>query len=115
MGDCANGSTVTFDSVAIGEAIDIQFSENGNPVDITVLSDTIKKFCNGATSIECTVEILGSESTSAVAIGDTGALAIAWNDTGTESVTLVVVTARDTGASEGDKISTTYTFQPTNA
>lgn len=111
--DSANGSTVTFDAVAIGEARDISFSEDGNPIDVTVLGDTIHTFVNGATTIECTVEIVGSESTSAVAIGDTGALAIAWNDSGSESVTSVICTNRSSSGSLDTEITTSYTFQPT--
>lgn len=113
--DCANGSTVTFDSVAIGEARDISFTEDGNPVDVTVLADTIHKFCNGATNIECVVEIVGSESTSAVAIGDTGALAIAWNDSGSDAIAAAIVTNRDTSGGLDGEIVTTYTFAPTTS
>ena len=113
--DCANGSTATFDSVAIGEARDISFTEDGNPVDITVLADTFHRFCNGATNIECVVEIVGSKSSSAVAVGDTGALAIAWNDSGSEAIAHAIVTNRDTSGGLDGEIVTTYTFAPTVA
>lgn len=110
--DCTNGSTFTFDAVAVGEVRDISFTEDGNAVDITVLGDTFHKFCNGATSIECTIEIIGSETTSAIAVGDTGALAIAWNDSGSESIN-AICTNRSSSGSLDTEITTSYTFQPT--
>ena len=115
MSDCGNGSTVSFDAVNIGEARDISFTEDGNPVDVTVLADTFHKFCNGASNIECVVEIIGSESASAVAIGDTGALAIVWNDTGTDAIAAAIVTNRDTSTGLDSEIVTTYTFAPTTS
>lgn len=113
--DVTNGSTVTFDSVAIGELTSISFTEDGNPVDVTTLADTFHRFCNGATNIECVVDILGSESSSAVAIGDTGALAVAWNDSGDDAITDAIVTNRETSGDLDGAITTTYTFAPTVA
>ena len=111
--DCANGSTFTFDAVAVGEVRDISFSESANEVDVTTLADSEHLYCPGATDIECTIEIVGSITTSAIAIGDAGALAISWNDSGSESIGNAVCTGRETTGSLDTEIATSYTFKPT--
>ena len=110
---CSNGSTFSFDAADIGEVRSIDFTASANEADVTVLSDTEHKYCPGATDIECVIEIVGSQSTSAIAVGDVGAIAISWNDTGSESIPDAVCTGRETSGSLDSEITTTYTFKPT--
>lgn len=110
MAESANGSTATFDSTALGTVRDISWTENGNPIDVTDLGDTNHIFEVGITDIECTLTVVGGED-SAAAVGDSGTLAISWNDGSSESATMVC-TNRETSGSLDSEITTNYTFKP---
>lgn len=108
------GSTLTFNSQAIGAIRSISYSVDGGSVDVTSLSNSTHISVGGIKTVECTVELVGDENTYA-AVGNTGALSIAWfsGDTDGSEATNFRVSRRSTQGSMDGEITTSVTFVPT--
>ena len=107
--DGFNGSTVTFDSVAVGDLLSIDYSDSVEAIDTTDSADTSHKYLTGIPDPECSVEVVGVPSLSVAA---TGTLSVAWFDGTTDTMTASVLTEISSSGSVDDKISTTLTFKP---
>jgi len=109
--DGFNGSTLTFPSTSasVGKIVSIQFTEDGNAVDLTTLDDTTHVFGVGIKDVECVVETKGVNT---LTVGTTGALAVTWFDGGSEAIGAGVLTARDRGGSLDGELTTSLTFKP---
>lgn len=110
--DTGNGTTLTFDSAAVGKITDISFSKDGNPIDVTNLGSTVQEFLNGTPAIECTITVVGVSS---LAVDDSGTLAIAWNDGSSDNGdgATFIITKREPSTGTNSRIETAVTFQPT--
>lgn len=116
MAFSANGTTVSFGGNSLGELTDISFSTEGEKIDVSNLSDTIKIYEVGQSDIECEISVNGHPSASgAVSKGDTGALTITWNDGSTDSITLSLVTSIETSGEVDGKVESTLTLVPTQS
>lgn len=109
-----NKSTATFPdaNTAIGSLRSINFRASGARADVTGASDNTKSFVVGVPGTEVTVSVVGPLG-SGVDVGDTGALAIAWNDN-TTSGTIGACQVSDidkSGSMDGEIISN-ITFVP---
>ena len=109
MAKSANGSTLTFDSGAVGDLRSISFSDNANEIDVTVLADTSHSYEAGIPDLECTCEVLG---VSTLARGATGALAIAWNDGTSDAIADSLITAVESSGDLDGELTTSITFKP---
>lgn len=109
MSDYAfNGTTITFAAGAVSKVRDMRFSEDGNEIDITGISDAAHIFAVGLTTEECEVTVLGS---TALDVGDKGAIAITWPDATTESVTNGLITSVEKGGSLDGELTSTIRFR----
>lgn len=106
------GSTLTFGGSLIGDITDIEFTDDGGPVDVTTLDSAVREFVAGIADLECTISTKGISS---VVQGDTGTLVIAWNDGTADGggTQLFLCTNRGGSGSEGGPITTALTFKPT--
>jgi len=105
-----NGSTLTFDSASVGRLRSLDFSSSGAKVDVTDSADSEKKYEAGIPDLSLTAEVVGGTSLS---IGDSGALVVAWTDTGSlGSITSAVVTDISVSGSMDGEILSTVTFVP---
>lgn len=109
----ANGSTVSFGGTGIGGLVDISFSESGQRIEGTNLADTINQFEVGTSEIECQITVNGNND-HGVAVGDTGAISVTWNDSSSDSIGAAVCTDVETSGSLNGAIQTTLTFVPHN-
>lgn len=106
--DGAAGSTLTWAGTT--QAVSsISYADNGNPVDVTTLSDTTHQYVIGIRDPECTVETVGISS---VTVGATGALSIAWFDGDSASIASAVCTSADSSGEIDGALSSSLTFKP---
>src|SRR6056297_3144009 len=113
MGYKFNGTTQNASS-GEGGVTDCSFTSSAETIDITSADDDSKTFETGVPDSEATVTIIGS---TAVAVGDTLALSIAWaDDTGSaDAMTNAIVTNVETSGSMDGAITSTITLKPTPA
>lgn len=107
-----NGTTLTFGvGSAMAKVKDIQVTENGNEVDVTGSDDDLHNYVLGIPDVEISVTVVGTTS---VALGDTGAMSIAFNDGTTETFdsATFIVTSKPRGGSMDGEITSTITFKP---
>jgi len=106
--DGANGSTLTWAGTT--QAVtSISFTEAGNEVDVTHMGSSTHVYVIGIPDSECTCELVGA---STAAVGDAGALAIAWNDTGTDAIAAAIVTNVEVSGALDGAITSSLTFKP---
>jgi len=103
------GAVLTFNSTPY-ECQSISFTNNGNPIDLTNLGSSTHEYWVGITDPECTAAIVGQAA--APALGATGALSVTYNDTGTDTMTLAVVTNVETSADVDSPLLANVTFKP---
>lgn len=80
--DGAQGTTLTFAGTSIGKITDISFSQNGTPVEVTNLADTVNKFLGGTVDYQLNVTVIGISNR---AIYATGAISVAFFDGTTDT------------------------------
>lgn len=89
-------------------------TENGNPIDLTLTTDTSHQYKNGITDFEMTVEVLGDDTWMALGSTESGATTLTLT-TGSEvlfTVTNCLITNVDrTGTLDGP-MTTSLTFKP---
>ena len=110
--DAFNGSTI---SIAAGDQVpllDINYTEAGAEIDVTGCADATHTYEAGIEDVTATYTIVGGN---ALSVGDEGAIAVAWFDGSSESMTNGVVTNIVTSGSLDDKITTAVTVRPTAA
>lgn len=105
----ANGSTFAFASTTTTAIHSISFKEDGNEVDLTTLDSAYHKFVAGIPSIECSIDVIGNVTNT---IGQTGAIAIAWFDGTSDSMTTALITSLETSGELDGEIKTSITFKP---
>lgn len=107
--DVSNGSTFTFGATAQADVRSIGWSENGNPVDVTVLGSANHFYEIGIPDTTATIEVVGISS---VDVGDTGTVAVAWFDGSSESYDAMICTSKDANGSLDTELTTTLEFKP---
>lgn len=110
MAETSNGTTFTFAAAEAVDARTINFSENGNPIDISVLGSTHHIWEVGMSDYELSIETVGQND---ISVGDSGTIVIAWADSSTDdSPGTILCTAKDTTANLDNEITCTLTFKP---
>ena len=110
MGLSANGSAVSFATNPVGDVTSISFSDGANEIDVTNLADATHVFESGIPTLEVTIEINGTTS---IDRGDTGAIAITWNDGGTDGSGVTwLCSSRESSGGIDEPITTSLTFVP---
>jgi len=111
--DGFNGTTISFATVDQAPLRDISVSESGAEVDVTGSADTFKTYEAGIPDETVTFTHVGG---STIAIGDEGAVVVAWNDSGTDgSLTNGVLVGKKTSGSMDGEILTALTVRPVPA
>ena len=106
-----NGSTLTFNGVAVAKLADCQHKVSGAIIDVTEPGDVMKFYEVGVPDHEVTAKLAGGTT---LAHGATGTLAIVWNNGLTTATPgLWVVTNGDNGGSQDAPITGNATFKPT--
>lgn len=108
MADSSNGTTFTFDSVLQGDVRSVQFNEQVTPIPITVLGSSAHLVEGGLPKEICTIEVVGVSS---LVLNATGALAIVWGDSSTDSLTTATLLGKDISASIDEPLLTSLTFE----
>ena len=104
------GSTFTFGGAGQSNLVDLGFTEDGVPIDVTDLAASLKEYETGIKDVELVVTVNGVSS---VAIGDTGTATIAWNAGGSSAITNSVCTNRAISGNGIDGATQTeLTFKP---
>ena len=103
-----NGTTLTYNAVSVDKITNMKFSEDGNEIDITGISDAKHIFANGLTTEECEITVLGS---TALAVGDNSALSITWPDATTEPITNALITSVEKGGSVDGELTSVITIR----
>ncbi len=113
MAFTATGTTLTPSSGIQTNLISISASENGNPIDVTNLSDVQHLFEPGIPEVEVTFTIEGAMSP-ALAVNDIEALlTLSWADADADTVlTGALVTNIESSGSPGERKETSITFKP---
>lgn len=105
--DGFNGATLTFATVAVGPLRSINTTDVGAKADTTGSDDSVKTYDVGIPDVSVTCEVMGTVT---VAVGDIGALAVAWLDidSGTDGTiaSAQVVSVNTTGSMDGEITST---------
>lgn len=109
MADSSNGSTFTFAAANQADVRSITYAENGNPIDVTVLGSANHFYELGVPDITATIEVVGVSS---VALGDAGAVAIAWNDGSSEAYDSMICVSKDVTGSLDSELTTSLEFKP---
>jgi len=111
--DGFNGSTLTFDSSPVGDKLrSISTSEDGGDVNITGSGHSVGLSIDAIPKLEITATVVGVASQ---ARGDTGAIAVAWNDGTSDDGgghTFRISKREVSGDMDGELI-TSLTFVPT--
>jgi hypothetical protein len=108
-----NGSTAALGATNIIPLVTIDYTDAPTPVDVGGAADTTVKHQVGRHRKTTTVTHKGGPL---LAKGQTGVLAIVWNDTGTAgSMTKAIVAKKPVSGKLDGEITTTYTFRPTPA
>lgn len=108
MAESSNGSTLTFGATAQADVRSITFTEDSSPIDITTLGASEHLYESGLIDLELTAEAVGIN---AIDVGDTGSVAIAWNDGGSDSVTGMICISKEATGSIDTEITTSLTFK----
>ena len=104
------GSTFTLGAAAQSNLVDLGFTEDGDPIDVTDLAASVKEYEVGIKDVELVVTVNGVSS---IAIGDTGAATITWNTGDTSTITTSVCTGRNvSGNGISGATTTELTFKP---
>jgi hypothetical protein len=104
------GSTFTLGGAAQSNLVDVGFTEDGDPIDVTDLAATVKEYETGISDVELTVTVNG---VSTISVGDSGAAVITWNAGGTSTITTSVCTSRNvSGNGISGATTTELTFKP---
>ncbi len=107
MAESFNGSTFSHAAADQADIRSISFSEASPEIDITVSASSAHLVEAGLPKVTCTIETTGVTGLSQGAVG---ALAISWNDGGSESVTGVVLLSIESNGSVDTELSSTLTF-----
>ena len=107
-----NGSTMTWPNTStnLANVVSMDFAEPMAEVDITDASDTYKTYEAGLRDLEFTVELNGNP---AIAVGDPGALAVAWNDGTTDAMGTAKIFEKAVRGEVDGAIRTTLRFKMT--
>ena len=110
--DVANGSVLIF-GTNVTDVINLGFSSNGNPIDLTDLLDTNHKYAPGIPDLEVTATVTGAAPYSPAYNTTGAALTLTWNDgtTAVSTVTYICVSANTSGGVD-QPITTQLTFKP---
>lgn len=109
MADSTNGSTITFGGSPQGDLISLAFNESAEQIQVTNLASGTHVFESGILQQELTFSING---VSTLSIGDTGAVAVAWNDGANDSMTSGVVVGNERSGDLDGPISSAITIVP---
>lgn len=113
MAYSANGTTVKWPdtSTTLGQPISVARPVSAAKIRVTNLSSTRHIYEAGLPENEVTISINGIGNT-AIEVGDTGVLTIAWNSGDTSSLSnMVVINNEPSGAVDG-AITSNITFAP---
>lgn len=113
MATSAAGTTITFGGSSLGVVQSIRVGETGAELDITDISTELCKLYEaGLSDLTLDVTVKGAGAASK---GDTGAIALTWNDSGSEitvsGITWVVMSVQKSGEVGGQAI-VEYAFKP---
>lgn len=107
--DSANGTTLTFGTTTVAKITSITFNGDSNAIDVTGLTNASHQYVSGIPNANLTVECIG---TSALTVGTTNAVTVAWNSGHTDSITAAIITGvSHSGALDG-ALTSTITIQP---
>jgi|WetSurMetagenome_2_1015567.scaffolds.fasta_scaffold26577_3 hypothetical protein len=107
--DGFNGSTISFGS-AVANLRGIAFDGSAAEVNVTSSTDTSQGHVAGKPKYDLSVDLIGGSTISA---GNSGALAIAWFDGASDSLTKVVCVGRSIKGNMDGEITTTLKFANT--
>jgi hypothetical protein len=106
--DVGQGTTLSF-GTSMAKVVDINFSANGNPVDLSVLADTAHKYGAGLPDLEVQATHVG---TGGGTLNSTGALVIVWNDGTTDTLGTYLMTSKTKQTGVGGRIESRCTYKP---
>lgn len=110
MADSANGSTFNWGGTVQTDVRSINFTENGNPIDVSVLGSAQHVYELGLVDTEIVVEAVGVSS---IEVSTTTQAATAtWNDGSTDSLSIALCTGKDVSGSLDTELITSLTFKP---
>lgn len=108
--DSSNGTTFTFGTLQ-SDVVSVNLTINGNPIDLTDLSDTKMVYINGIPDYEVQVTLIGT--TSIDPTDSAAALSVAFNDgTTLPSAVNYICTNVSMSAGVNNRIESTLTFKP---
>ena len=107
-----NGTTITIASSAQTDLLSIDYTKEGAKVQVTGADATTKLFVAGIPEEGVTFTVAGGTT---LDVGDTGAVAIAFNDGTAVSLTNSVVTSISISGSEDSPIVSSITLAPAAA
>ena len=110
--DGFNGSPISIGAADQTPLRDISFDQSCAEVDVTGAADSEKTYEAGIPDKTVTYTVVG---TTTLAIGDEGAVAVSWNDGGSDSLTNGVVVGVSPSGSMDGEILTNITVRPTAA
>lgn len=107
----SNGSTVSFNGNLLHHVVSIQCQIGGADVDIAALEDARKNSLGGMEEITVTV---GFNTTNhGLTRAQTGDIAVAYNDGGSNSINDMRVASFDNNAQKDSPLQSTVVFKPT--
>ena len=109
--DAGNAATFSFGGTTQGKVTSISFSQNGNEIDVTAFGDTAHEYLLGIPDTECSVELIG---VTALTLGASGAVAVAWADSGTSTsaITSAIITSIEKSDSLDGPVTSSLTLKP---
>ena len=109
MAESANGTTISF-SGAHSDVRSISFSENGNPIDVSVLGSANHIWELGLIDTDITVETVGQ---SAITVSTTSSAAVVtWSDGSSAQSANAICVGKEVSGSLDTEITTSLTFKP---
>ena len=108
--DASGGTTFNFGG-AVSKVASISFDTDINPIDTTSLTDNTHVFLSGTPSVECTIELFGT-NTSITETVTPASLTITYPDTQTDTIATARVLRKSVNASVDAAITTSITFAP---
>lgn len=108
----SGGTTLSFGAVDQTPVRSMTYNETSNEHDITDLAKSQHTFIAGIATFELTIEIIGNTT---MERGDTGVIAIAWNDGTSDNGggAKFLITSKEVSAEVDSEITSSLTFVPT--
>lgn len=110
MAETSNGTTFTFGGSGQTDVRSVNWNEAAVGIPITTLGSTGHLVEAGLPEVTCEIETVG---VSTITVGDTGAIALAYTDGTSESMTSAVCLSKGSSGSLDTEITSNLTFGET--